>query len=299
MHIVTQPIRVRSRRKVYLPHERVQVNGIGLGEVDGLFNLGKMFKRFTHITPRSFQPKNIFGAIGSVALTGATFGLAPKISGAHSKAARITGMAVAAAGAAIGGGFLLAPMMAGGAGVIGAGATAGGGGFMSTIGGIFSGAGGGIMKMVSGAGGFLKPLMGMFGGGGGRGGGGQQQYAPYEQPYAYPQPQQPQQYYDPMAAYNMNVARSAGAPLGGGSESYQPSPNTDYSQQGTELLSPDKGNLQYPIGTTIDPATGQLRMPVQAGMFPDLSGTTWLIIGGVTMVGWYLMPDSKKEIGNA
>ena len=292
MYIVTQPIRVRSRRKVYLPQERVQVNGIGLGEVDGLWNLGKMFKNFVKITPRSFQPKNIFGAIGSIALTTTTLGLAPKISSAHSKVAKIVGMAEVAAVAAIGGGMLLAPMLP----AMGGMAASAGSGIMSMA----SSAGSGLMSVVSGAGSFLKPLMGMFGGGGG---GGQQQYAPYEQPYGpqqtYPQTGQPQ-YYDPMAAYNANVARSAGAPLGGAGEFYPSPPSTNYSQQGTELQAPDKGDLQYPIGTTIDPATGQLRMPVQqAGMFPDLSMTTWLMIGGVTLVGWYFMSDSKKEIGNA
>ena len=289
MHIVTQPIRVRSRRKVYLPQERVQVNGVGLGEVDGLFNIGKMFKRMVHVTPRSFQPKNIFGAIGSVAMFGATFGassLAPKLTGAHSKLSKIVGMGVSAAGLAVGSVFAAPVLMAAlpSLGTVG-----------STIGSVFGGIGS-----------FLKPVMGIFGGmfgGGGKGGGGeQQQYAPYEQPYAYPQPQQPQQYYNPMADYNMNVARSAGAPLGGAGE-YSPSPQgMNYSQPPIEsqLLSPDKDGLQNPINATIDPVTGQLRMPIaQAGMIPDLSMTTWLIIGGVTMVGWYLMSDSKKEIGNA
>ena len=293
MHIVTQPIRVRSRRKVYLPHERIQVNGVGLGEVDGLFNIGKMFSRMFHFTPRSFQPKNIFGAIGSVVLTGGTLGLAPKISGAHSKAAKITGMAVAAATAAyVGGSALFSSTGRAGVAVAGStGAATTGGGLVSTIGSGLSTIGSGLMKV-------LPFLSNVFSGGvGGR----QQQSAPYEQPYG---PQQPQQYFDPLAVYNANVARSAGAPLGGGSESYQSTPpNVDYSQPPIEsqLLSPDKDGLQYPQAGIIDPATGQVipQRVQEMSMIPDLSGTTWLILGGVTVVGWYLLLDSKKEIGNA
>ena len=285
MHIVTQPIRVRSRRKVYLPQERVQVNGVGLGEDLSGFNIGKMFKNMFHVTPRSFQPKNIFGAIASgtigVATLGMSSALAPKVFSAHSKTMKTVGMIGTIAAGAVTGGVFLAPLL-------------------PAIGGIASSAGGGLMSILSGAGSFLKPVMGIFGGmfGGGKGGGGeQQQYAPYEQPYAYPQPQQPQQYYNPMADYNMNVARSAGAPLGpigGGTYSTMPDPSQSGGQSDIQLQSPDMYNLQDPNGQ------GQLNRPIaQAGMFPDLSMTTWLIVGGVTMVGWYLMSDSKKEIGNA
>ena len=285
MHIVTQPIRVRSRRKVYLPQERVQVNGVGLGEDLSGFNIGKMFKNMFHVTPRSFQPKNIFGAIASgtigVATLGMSSALAPKVFSAHSKTMKTVGMIGTIAAGAVTGGVFLAPLL-------------------PAIGGIASSAGGGLMSILSGAGSLLKPVMGIFGGmfGGGKGGGGeQQQYAPYEQPYAYPQPQQPQQYYNPMADYNMNVARSAGAPLGpigGGTYSTMPDPSQSGGQSDIQLQSPDMYNLQDPNGQ------GQLNRPIaQAGMFPDLSMTTWLIVGGVTMVGWYLMSDSKKEIGNA
>ena len=131
MHVAIQPIRVRSRRKVYLPHERVQVNGIGLGEVDGLFNIGKMFSRLTHFTPRSFQFKNIMGAVGSAAMFTGTMGLsslAPKLTGAHSKLSKMVGMGVSAAALAAGA-------------VVAAPALAAALPSMSTVGSFFSGAG--------------------------------------------------------------------------------------------------------------------------------------------------------------
>lgn len=289
MHIVTQPIRRRSVRKVYLPHERLQVNGIGLGEDLSGFNIGKMFKNFIHITPRSFQPKNILGAVASgtigVMTLGMSSALAPKLFSAHSKTMMTVGKVGAIVGGTIVGGVAL---------------SAAAPGLLTTI-------GSGAMNLFSGAGGLLKTfgggLMNMFGG---RGGGGGGQSAPYEQPYntqQYPQVGQ-QQYYDPIAAYNANVAASAGAPLGpvgGGTYSSMPDPSqADYQQQGTELQSPDKYNLQDPAGSMIDPKTGQIIkiQPIQAGMFPDLSTTTWLVIGGVTLAGWYFLSDSKKEIGH-
>ena len=50
----------------------------------------------------------------------------------------------------------------------------------------------------------------------------------------------------------------------------------------------------------IDPVTGQVMMPqemqvAQAGMFPQLSTTTWLVIGGATLAGWYLMSETEKK----
>ena len=288
MHIVTQPIRVRSRRQVYLPHERIQVNGVGLGEDLSGFNIGKMFKNFVKITPRSFQPKNIFGAIASgtigVATLGMSSALAPKLFSAHSKTMQTVGKIGAIVGGTIAGGVGIAAVAPGLLTSIGSGASS-----------LFSSVGGGLLKGVGGI------FGGMFGGGGGGSNTTPQEYPPGYGGQGYQMPQ-PQQYYDPMAVYNANVARSAGAPLGGGTYSSMPDPSqADYSQPGIELQSPDKYNLQDPSGSVIDPRTGQvIRMPVQqAGMIPDLSGTTWLIIGGVTVVGWYLLSDSKKEIGNA
>lgn len=293
MYIVTQPIRVRSRRKVYLPHERVQVNGVGLGEDLSGFHIGKMFKNLVKITPRSFQPKNIFGAIGSAAAFTSTMGmssaLAPKLFSAHSKTMKIAGMAVAAvAGTVLTGGALATAFPALGAGIASAGSA-----IASGAGSLFSGAG---SLLMSGGGGLLR----MFGGGGGSTT--PQEYPPGYGGQGYQIPQQPQQYYDPMVAYNENVARSAGAPLGGGIYSSMPNPSqADYNQPGTELQSPDKYNLQDPSGSMIDPRTGQVipQRVQEMSMIPNLSGTTWLILGGVTLAGWYLLSDSKKEIGNA
>lgn len=308
------PRQLRVQRRVYLPQERVQVNGIGLGEVDGLFNVGKMFKRMTTFTPRSFQPKNIFGAIGSVAMFTGSFGLsslAPKLTGAHSKLSKGVGMGVVAAAGAIGGGMLLAPMLP----AIGGVATGTGSGLMSMA----SSVGGGIMKVVGGVGGFLKPVMGMFGGGG-KSGGGQQQQA-YETGYTQAQAQaqsqmQQQQEYDRYIAqqqqqllYNQKVAASEGSPLGpqgdyfptmpgGGSSGAYPVAGPDVQlNQPQALMSPEDAAR---LGVSIDPITGQVipRQIAQAGMIPELSGTTWLIIGGVTLAGIYFMSDSKKGVGN-
>jgi hypothetical protein len=43
--------------------------------------------------------------------------------------------------------------------------------------------------------------------------------------------------------------------------------------------------------TQVDPRTGQV---MQASMFPDLSITTWLIVGGVALAGLYVMRDDPK-----
>lgn len=128
MHIVQRPIRQRQRRRMNLPSERMVVNGVGLGELDGMFNIGKMFKRMFTITPSSFKFKNIAGTIGSALTTTATFGMAnlaagvlgssglkivkgPSFVSTHSKAMQNVGYgtmaAAAAAGAYYGGTALL------------------------------------------------------------------------------------------------------------------------------------------------------------------------------------------------
>lgn len=319
MYIVS-PRQLQIQRRVYLPQERVQVNGIGLGELEG-FKIGKMFKRMIHFTPRSFQPKNIFGAIGSVVSNVATGGMASVISGktfgAHSKVMKQVGMGVSAAGLAVGAVLaapVLIPAIGSVTGAIGTGLTS----IAGTIGGAVSSMGGGLASI---GGGLLKTVMGVFGGGG-KGSsapeaypsvfGGQQVEQPSQQvvqPYSQPS----QQYFDPTAAYNQQVAASIGSPLGqsqlyptmpggggssGGSGAYPVAGPDMQLQEPQALMSPEDAER---MGVQIDPRTGQVisRQIAQAGMLPNLSVTTWLVIGGVTLAGMYLMSDSKKEIGNA
>lgn len=90
----------------------------------------KALKRFTKITKTSFQPKKIFGAIGSLVGNVATFGIgsliAPKVFSANSKTMKTLGMAVSAiavvAGAVVMGPAIaaaLGPMMSSAAGMVG------------------------------------------------------------------------------------------------------------------------------------------------------------------------------------
>jgi hypothetical protein len=131
---------------MHLPSERQVVNGVGLGEVDGLFNIGKAFKRFTTIKKSSFKLKNIMGAIGSATMFTASGGLsvlAPKLTGAHSKLSRIVGIGATAVAAGAGA-IALAP--AGTMAAIGSGAMTGLkaiGGLLPMAGKLFSGGGGG------------------------------------------------------------------------------------------------------------------------------------------------------------
>lgn len=76
MHVVQDRVRQRQRRRVNLPSERMVINGAGLGELDGMFNFGKMFTRMFTFTPSSFKFKNIAGTIGAAATTLGTFGMA-------------------------------------------------------------------------------------------------------------------------------------------------------------------------------------------------------------------------------
>ena len=94
------------------------------------FKFKKMFKRLVHVTPRSFQPKKILGAIASLTATVATGGLgpmiAPKIFSANSKTMQSLGYGMAAvavvAGAVVLGPALAAsmgPMLSSAAGMVG------------------------------------------------------------------------------------------------------------------------------------------------------------------------------------
>lgn len=302
MHVV-QRVPRRVQRKMYLASERQVVNGVGLGDLEGMFNFGKMFTRMFHFTPRSFQLKNIAGAIGSIALTGATLGLAPKISSAHSKVAKIVGYAEMAAAAVVGG-VIAAPMIGGALGIGGVAATgtgltvgaeaagtvaATGGGFLSTAGSVLSSVGSGFMTVMK-----ALPVVGQLMGGGG--GSQQQQGVDYGpgQPTADQLAQQ--------AAYDAQVrAQQAQMYQPGG---YNPSiPFVANQYSGAVAAAPASGlygDLRTPYtaiqedGTQVqvDPATGKV---IQAGMIPDLSPTTWLAIGGATLIGWYFMSGSKSN----
>ena len=248
-----------------------------------------MFSRMVHFTPRSFQPKNILGAVASGTLgvmsLGLTSALAPKLFSAHSKTMQTVGKIGAIVGGTIAGGVGISAVAPG---------------LLPTI-------GSGAMNIFGGAGGLLKTIgggvLGMFGGGGG---GGQQppqqvQDMGPQQQFVVPQPQ-PQPYFDPM--YNQSVMQSAGAPLGGGTL-YPSMPDPSPANYGQPL--PDDTQLPTAMtltdpsqaGMMIDPSTGQLVPIQQAGMIPNLSTTTWLMIGGATVIGWYLLSDSKKEIAHA
>lgn len=118
MHVVQRSNRQRQLRRMNLPSERMVVNGVGLGELDGMFNIGKMFTRMFTFTPSSFKLKNIAGTIGSAVTTFGTFGtanIASEILGssglkvvkggftsAHSKPMQYVGYGTMAAAAATG-----------------------------------------------------------------------------------------------------------------------------------------------------------------------------------------------------
>lgn len=213
MHVVQRQIRQRQHRRINLPSERAVVNGVGLGELDGMFNIGKMFTRMVKFTPSSFKFKNIAGTIGSAVTTFGTFGLANVASevlgssglkvvkggftSAHSKPMQYVGYgtmaAAAAAGAYYGGSALLSKSgIASGAGsttsaipvgtgtVLAPAATPVGTGTVlassgTTAGGFLSTAGSWLSNIGSGLSTVMKalPVIGALTGSGG--GGGQQQ----------------------------------------------------------------------------------------------------------------------------
>jgi hypothetical protein len=137
MHVVQHVPRRRMERRRVLPSpgRRIVVNDVhlGLGEVDGLFNIGKMFTRLVTITPSSFKLKNIAGAIGSLVTTTATMGVAnvaselakgkgASFTSAHSKPMQYVGYGTLAAGAVVGA-VVAAPMVGSALGIGGTAAT--------------------------------------------------------------------------------------------------------------------------------------------------------------------------------
>lgn len=304
MHIV-QRVPIRSQKRMYLPSERQVVNGVGLGELEGMFNLSKMFRVMFKFTPSSFKMKNIAGAIGSIS-TGGIGNIIAEVAGpsglkltktnllsAHSKVAKGLGYGVMAVGAAAGlyfGGAALLPAagsVTGGVG--GAGAAATGGGFFSTAGSMLSTVGSGFMTVMK-----ALPMVGQLFGG--MGGGRQQQQggmtqAEYDMQMAQAQQQaaydaqaraQGQQMYQP-------GAMNSGIPISYNSE--QPSMTGMNASYG-DLRTPYTAIQEDGTQVQVDPRTGQV---IQAGIIPDLAPTTWLMIGGATLAGWYLMSGNKSN----
>lgn len=246
MHVVP-PNRIRNRRSTYLPSQRGVVTDEGLGG----FNIGKMFSRMVHFTPRSFQPKNIFGAMASVAGTVATAGLgpalAPKIFSAHSKTMQTAGTVMAAVGAAAGAAALLP------AGTIAA-------------------VGSGLMKAVGGTAGLIKAGAGVLTGGGGA------QPQPQQDVYG-PQPivQQPAQIYTMPQQYDSGVYAQPVV------QSMMP---TMYPTMPDAGQSPGEYNSLFDM-QAVSPYS-QLKDVGVAPMYQDgvtLSNTTLMMIGGAVLLG--------------
>lgn len=269
MHVI-QRVPRRMQRRMHLPSERMVVNGVGLGEVDGLFNIGKMFTRITKITPSSFKLKNIAGALGSATaftLTGGLSSLAPKLTGAHSSAMKGLGYGVAAVGA-----------VAGGVALLPAGALTGAGSMLSSIGGSILKGGTSIMSIFSGGGVGIPPQQ-------------QQQsgmtQAEYDTQQAYNAQQQAAYDAQVQAQQNQMYIPAGYNTSGSGAYAQPASMNTSYG----DLRSPYTAISEDGSQIQVDPRTGQV---MQSGMLPDLSMTTWLVIGGATLVGWYFMSGSKN-----
>jgi len=330
MHVVARLPRRRVQRTgwngggLHSPARRIVVNDryLGLGEVDGLFNIGKMFTRMFTITPSSFKFKNIAGAIGSFTAAVSTGGLAPIVSefakgkgasftSAHSKPMEYLGYGTMAAAAVVGG-VVAAPAIGAALGVGGTAATgvgltatvgstasgsaiigaelgtagaAASGGFMSTVGSVLGTVGSGLMSVVKGIGSVLPVLGGVLGGGGGGQVVVQQGADPYAQQYADQYAYQQQQ--AAQAAYDAQVRAQQNAMYA--PPAYQNIPSTAYAQPAS--MNTSYGDLRSPYTAItedgeqiqIDPATGQ---PIQPGI------STPMLIGGgalVLLVGWYLM----------
>lgn len=301
MHVVRN-IRVSGQRKMYLPSERMVVNGVGLGEVDG-FNIGKMFNRMFTFRKGSFKPGNIMGAIGSavsfVGTAGLSSALAPKTFSAHSSVMKKVGMGVSAAAATVGAAY-------------GAGALAGGtGGFLSTVGTGVSVIGKGALavgkgilsvgKDVISVAGSVLGNKGSSGGGGGSAGPTQAEYDAYLQQQATYAAQQAQAMRDAQAAaQNVQQQQLIQDQLSptlyptmdtvGQPGSYGPfpigtqvpavySPLADARMR--EYIDPETGLITDPeTGDGIDPATGKV---VQSEGV-QISPTTILVAAGSAAV---------------
>jgi hypothetical protein len=311
---------------MYLPSERMVVNGVGLGELDGMFNIGKMFTRMFTFTPSSFKLKNIAGTIGSAVTTIGTGGIANIASevlgssglkvvkggftSSHSKPMQYVGYgtmaAAAAAGAYYGGSALLSKSgVASGAGttagalpvgtgtVLAASTGTTGGTLLSTIGSSISNIGSGlttVMKALP----VIGQIMGAAGGGGGGGGMTEQQQQggmtqaefDAQQRAAYEAGIRQQQQEE---AYRQQVQAQQAQmmPVMYSGGMEQPTMQTSYG----DLRSPYTAITEDGQQVQVDPLTGQV-IPQET-----MSTDTMIGIGGIALVvlaGWYFMSDSKK-----
>lgn len=110
--------RLIQRPQLWVKPKSEVLHHLGTDESDGLgkgFNPIKAITRAVHFTPTSFQPKKLFGALGSLTATVATGGLgpiiAPKVFSASSKTMKQLGMATTAI-AVVAGGVVLGPAIA-------------------------------------------------------------------------------------------------------------------------------------------------------------------------------------------
>lgn len=303
MHVVQRPVRRRYDRRMYSPLERNVVNGVGLGGVDGLFDIGKMFSRLTTFTPSSFKLSNIMGAIGSLTAFTASGGLstlAPKLTSAHSSAMKALGYGTVAVAAVAGGAALLAAPATGatGAGLTTVGTQSAGSsiiggitgttvapastGIISTIGSGLSSVGTGLMNVVK-----AIPYVGQMLSSGSGVPTQQTQSDAYAQQYVNAQQSAADRAYAAQVAaaraalytpgYNPNIPylsqQYAGplAPSDGGSYGDLRSPYTAITEDGQQIQ--------------IDPETG---LPITTPLSPAM------VVGGLAiagLVGWYLMSE--------
>lgn len=332
MHVVQRPIRQRTRKRMYSPLERQVVNGAGLGELEGMFNIGKMFTRMFTFRPSSFKLKNIAGAIGSLATTTATFGIANiaseivgpsglkltkgTLTGAHSKPMQYVGYgtmaAAAAAGAYFGGSALLSSTSSGAATVTGAGAT--GTGLATTAGTAAAGTGIGVAAPVAttAGGGFFStigsaistvgsglttvmkalPIIGQVLGGGG---GGQQQPQGGMTQAEYDAQVKAQQ--DAQAAYEAQVrAQQEQMYQPGVAQSMPISFMPETGQPSMTGMNASYGDLRTPY-TAITEDGQQIQVDPATGQIVPEGMSTEMIVGlsGIALLaGWYFMSDNKS-----
>jgi hypothetical protein len=309
--------------------ERQVVNGVGLGELNGMFNIGKMFTRMFTFTPSSFKLKNIAGSIGSATsflATGGIANVAAEIAGpsglkltketltsAHSKPMEYFGYGVTAAAAVVGA-VVAAPLIGGALGIGGTVATgtgltavgtassgssvigtalapaATGGGFFSAVGGVLSTVGSGLMTGLKVIGSVL-PMMGQVLGGGG----GQPQQQGGMTQAEYDAQQQAAYNAQQQAAYDAQVRQQQTQMYtpGGMPISYIPETGqpsmTGMNASYGDLRTPYTGVTQDGEQVQVDPRTGQV---ISEGMSTGMM----IAIGGVTVLaGWYLMSGNKSN----
>lgn len=328
MHVVTRLPRrnVVHGRRMHSPPQRglvrrdIGLNDTGLGELDGMFNIGKMFTRMFTFRPGSFKLKNIVGAIGSLTtatLTAGTANIAAElakpltkgksITSAHSKPMQYVGYGTMAVGA-VAGAVVAAPSIGTALGVGKTAATGtglavgapssgsstiatalatpvgtGGGGFLSTVGTALSTVGKGVVTGLQTLTSVLPVAQQILGSGQ------QQQMSQQEQgvdPYA-------QQYADQYAYQQQLAAQQAQQAAYIQAQQGQMYNPVAYAQAQPVAMNTPYGDLRSPYTAItedgeqvqIDPTTGQV--------IPSGIPTEMLVGGGVLtlLLGWYLLSD--------